>query len=312
MTIGSVRNYKLLTWLLPLLLLVALRDPVKQQAATMLDRLQTVRTLSERIRSTGVHVRELPEMKNDLERLAHKKMEIASSLLGARSEAGLYELLMLKARENNADIIAITPRQQRAGGDFVELPLAIEAAGGYYDLGRFVGAIENVNRLMRIEGLVMEKDREGRLTAAIDILVYRSADTIANKVPGRGRQEPPFQKREQYLADLEKALSVKIPVSDKLLSFTGGEDPFGAVAAAPVRKGTGVMKAPPKGGASIALKGILWKEPPLAILESLDGRTFIVRKGDTVNGLKIASITRTEVVVSSAQGNYVLHQYEDR
>jgi Tfp pilus assembly protein PilO len=309
MTIGSVRNYKLLTWILPFLLLIAARDLIKHQALLMVDRVQTVRMLSERIRSTGVHVRELPEMKNDLERLAHKKMEIASSLLGARSEAGLYELVMLKAQASNASILSITPRQQRAGGGFVELPLSIEATGGYYNLGQFVGAIENVNRLMRVEGLVMARDRSNRLTATIDLLVYRNADTLVDKAPGKGSQEAMFQKREQYLVDLEKALSVDIPASDNLFSFSGEEDPFGTVAAESVAPRGGVS-ALPKEATGLTLKGILWKETPLAILESLDGRTFIVKKGDSVNGLRIASITRTEVVIAAAQGNHVLHQYD--
>jgi Tfp pilus assembly protein PilO len=311
MTLVSVRTYQWLTWLLPVLLVVLVRDVFKEQVLSMYGRITAVRTLAARIHKTGVHVRELPEMKNDLERLAHKKMEIASSLLGAKSEAGLYDLLMLKARESNVAIVSMTPRQQRVGGDFAELPLSIEAAGGFNDLGRFIGAIENVNRLMRVEKLSMEKDRDGRLTAAIELLVYRYSDTLGGREPGTNRQEAAFQKREQYLVDLDKALSVRIPLPKNTFTLTGRDDPFGTVAAGPAATRSAAT-AGPKEPLSLVLKGILWKEPPLAILEALDGRTYIVKQGDPVNGFKVSSITRNEVVIATPQGNHVLHQYDQK
>jgi hypothetical protein len=241
-------------------------------------------------------------------------MAIASSLLGARSEASLYDLLMIKAAETDAAIVSVSPRPQRSNAGFAELPLAIEAAGTFNCLARFIAAIENVNRLMRIEELVMSKDREGRLSASLQLLVYRSIDSLASAPKtGKGakRQETVYLRREQYRTDLERALAVEVPASSNAFNFSGQGDPFGAVAAGPAKKGPATAP-PPKKPVGLTLKGILWKEPPLAILEALDGSTYIVKEGDPVNGFKVSSITRTEVVIAAPQGTYVLHQYETK
>jgi hypothetical protein len=314
MTLVTVRNYKMLVWVMPVLLVVLARGPFADQTAAMYDHIMAIRLISARIHQTGVPVRELPDMKNDFERLAHKKMAIASSLLGARSEASLYDLLMIKAAETDAAIVSVSPRPQRSDAGFAELPLAIEAAGTFNSLARFIAAIENVNRLMRIEELVMNKDREGRLTASLQLLVYRSIDSLSPApTTGKGakRKETTYLRREQYRADLERALAVEVPAPSNAFKFSGQGDPFGAVAAGPVKNGP-AMAAPPKKPVGLTLKGILWKEPPLAILEALDGSTYIVKEGDPVNGFKVSSITRTEVVIATPQGTYVLHQYETK
>jgi Tfp pilus assembly protein PilO len=314
MTLVTVRNYKMLVWILPALLVVLARDPLIDQAAAMYDHITAIRSHSASIHKTGVTVRELPDMKNDFERLAHKKKAIASSLLGAGSEASLYDLLMLKAMETDAAIVSVSPRPQRSDAGFAELPLAIEAAGTFNSLARFIAAVENVNRLMRVEELVMSKDREGRLTVSMQLLVYRSIDSMSPAPKtGKGgkRLDAVYQKREQYREDLERALSVTIQAPSNAFNFTGQGDPFGAVATVPVKKGPAAAQTPRK-PVGLTLKGILWKQPPLAILEALDGSTYIVKQGDPVNGFKISSITRTEVVIATPQGNYVLHQYDTK
>ena len=313
MTLVTVRNYKMLVWIMPVLLVVLMRGPLLDQAAAAYDHIKTIRLHSASIKKTGVTMGELPEMKNDFERLAHKKMAIASSLLGAGSEASLYDLLMLKAAETDAAIVSVSPRPQRSDEGFAELPLVIEAAGTFNGLARFIAAIENVNRLMRVEELVMSKDREGRLTASMRLLVYRSTDSVS-PAPKTGKggkhRDAAYLKGEQYREDLERALSVTIPATSNTYTFTGQGDPFGAVATGPVKKRPAAAQT--KKPIGLTLKGILWKQPPLAILEALDGSTYIVKQGDPVNGFKIASITRTEVVIATPQGNYVLHQYDTK
>lgn len=314
MTLVTVRNYKMLVWVLPVLLVALVRDPLMDQAAAMYGHIMAIRSNAASINKIGAIVRELPDMKNDLERLAHKKMAIASSLLGAGSEASLYDLLMLKAALTDAAIVSVSPRPQRTSAGFAELPLAIEAAGTFNSLARFIAGIENVNRLMRIEELVMSKDREGRLTASMQLLVYRSIDSMPpapRSAKGGKRKEAVYLKREQYRADLERALSLDVPVSSNAFDFSGQGDPFGSVATGTPKKRPASDQTPRK-PVGLALKGILWKQPPLAILESVDGSTYIVKQGDTVSGFRVSSITRTEVVIATPRGNHVLQQYDTK
>jgi Tfp pilus assembly protein PilO len=314
MTLFTARNYRILVWLLPIGLVVLSRDLLWSRVEAVYDNASAIQSLSARYRKTGVHIRELPDIKNDFEKLAHKKMEISSSLLGATSEAvSIYELLMLKAGETGVSVVTITPRPQRFDAGFAELPLVLEACGSYHGLARFTAAIENVNRIMRVEECAMSKDRSGRLTQTMKILVYRSADLPGDNDRGRGKKAAAaeFEKRGQYLADLNAALAVIVAPTSSRFAFSGQADPFGAVAS-----GSGTPSAAKdllsKKPAGLALKGIVWKELPLAIMEAVDGRTFIVHQGDTLNGYTVSSITRSDVSITSPQGTHVLHQYDQK
>ena len=139
MTVITARSYKILTWLLPMLVVLSAYTWLEKEAGGIFSRIAGTRTVSEKIRKTGVHIRELPEMKTDYENLARKKAAIASSLFGAQSEAGLYELLMLKAREADVSIVSMTPRPRRASTGFTELPLSLEVAGAFDNIARFTG-----------------------------------------------------------------------------------------------------------------------------------------------------------------------------
>jgi Tfp pilus assembly protein PilO len=313
MTVITARSYKILTWLLPMLVVLSAYTWLEKEAGGIFSRIAGTRTVSEKIRKTGVHIRELPEMKTDYENLARKKAAIASSLFGAQSEAGLYELLMLKAREADVSIVSMTPRPRRASTGFTELPLSLDVAGAFDNITRFTGMIENVNRLMRVDELSMSKDRDSKVVAAIKLLVYVYSDTLSPPQSSKGKLEAAFQKRESYLAELRNVLQVKITPPSYAYTPSGKGDPFGGS----VNPGTGtghgaVPSDTSKQTFGLALKGILWKDPPLAILETLDGRTFIVKQGENVNGSIISSIARTEVVISTPQGKHVLHQYSDK
>jgi Tfp pilus assembly protein PilO len=308
----SVRSYRILVWVLPVFLVVAARGLFLRQAETAYGNVAAAVSTSARISSTGIYVRELPEMKSDLELLANKKMAIASSLLGARYEAVLYDLLMLKARETGVSIVSIAPRPARAAAGFTELPVTLEAGGSYDNLAQFTNAIETVGRLMRVEELVMGKDRTGALIATIRLLAYRYEDSLLAGAPKKGRQETVFEKREQYIADLKGALSVVLTPPAGVFTVSGRGDPFGAERIVTGNRSAKADTAVKKSTTGLTLKGILWKAQPLAILETLDGRTFIVKPGDSVAGVTVSSITRNEITVVTPQGSHVLHQYDQK
>jgi Tfp pilus assembly protein PilO len=313
MTVIATRSYRILTWLLPALVALSAYSWLEKEAGEIVSRVSAMGAVSAKIRKTGIHIRELPEMKTDYEKLVRKKAAIASSLFGAQSEAGLYELLLQKAREADVSIIAMAPRPQRTASGFTELPLSLEVAGGFDDIARFTGLVENVNRLMRVEELALSKDRDGRVVAAIRLLVYMYSDTSSLPPASKSKLDAAFQKRETYLAELENVLQVKISPPSYAFTPSGRSDPFGMTAGREkTNSGAANQADTSKQTLGMTLKGILWKEPPLAILETLDGRTFIVKKGETVSGFTISSIERGKVTVSSPRGTHVLHQYADK
>lgn len=313
MTFISTRSYKILTPLLPVLVLLCAYSLLEKEINAIFSHVESIGTVSTKIRKTGTHIRELPEMKADFENLARKQAAIASSLFGSESESGLYELLMLKARDADVSIVSMTPRPRRAGTGFSELPLSLEVSGPYDNIARFTGMIENVHRLMRVDEFSMGKDRDGRIVAEIRLLVYMYADTGATPPSAtKSKLEAAFQKRENYLAELQNVLQVQMPPPVFAYSPSGKSDPFGSFEPDRRTVRTAPSSDDAKRNIGMTLKGILWKDPPLAILETLDGRSFIVKKGETVNGFTVSSIGRTEVTIATPQGNHVLYQYSDQ
>jgi Tfp pilus assembly protein PilO len=210
MKLVTVRSYSLLTRLFPVLVLLCAYSYLEKEVGSILTHYGAIKTVSEKIGKTGVHIRELPEMKTDFENLVRKKVEIASSLFGAQSEAALYELLLLKAREADVSIVSMSPRPRRPGSGYTELPLSLDVSGSFDEIARFTSLVENVNRLMRVDELVMSKDHDGSVLAAIKLLVYMYTDTASSPSTAKGKLEAPFQKRENYLAELGNVLQVKI------------------------------------------------------------------------------------------------------
>jgi Tfp pilus assembly protein PilO len=313
MTLISLRSYRILSWGMPLLVLFIARDLLWTECSAIYSHVVNIQAGSERIRKTGVDVRELPEMKSDYEQLAREKMKIASSLFGAKAQTGLYDLLMQKAGEASVSIVAVAPKPQKTEAGFVELPLALEVTGSFDSIALFVNVIEKVNRLMRVEDLAVAKDQTGRLSAGIRLLAYLYSDTLGPSGTGKGKKDAVYRKREEYLADLHKALEVQIAPASFSYTPGGHGDPFGATLLSGTKM-PGPVAAPSasKQPFGLTLKGILWKNPPLAILETLDGQTNIVQEGETVSGFKVSSISRTDVTIATPQGNHVLHQYDEK
>jgi Tfp pilus assembly protein PilO len=312
MTLLTPQSYRMLRWLMPVAVLFIARDFLWMQCENVYDHIVNIKAAAERIRKTGADVRELPEMKNDYEQLVRKKTKISSSMFGAESQTGLYDLLMQKAEDSKVSIVAVSPRQQKADAGFIELPLSIEVAGGFDDIALFVNAIEKVNRLMRVEEISFSKDQTGRLSAGIKVLAFLYSDTLGQAGGAKGKKEPAYQKRENYLADLRKALDVQI--APATFAYTPGEhgDPFGVVMTEGAKPATGAPPVVSNQQIGLTLKGILWKNPPLAILETLDGKTYPVQEGETVNGCKVVAIERSEVKIATPRGIHVLHQYDEK
>ncbi|MCU0608685.1 MAG: type 4a pilus biogenesis protein PilO [Chitinispirillaceae bacterium] len=307
----TTRTYSILVWLLPVLMVVGGRDLLVSGAESAWSSYTALRDASGRIDAVNRQVRELSAMKNDFQRLAEKKAAIASSLFGAKSEAGLYDLLMQKALESQASIVEVSPRPRRSDAGFVELPLSLSVSGSFDNIIRFISAVENVSRLMRVEEVAMAKDRSGRLVADLLLIAYMYSDTLgAPRQNHRGE----VVARGEYKASLQQALAVIIAAPVSQYEPAGRRDAFGSVASADTEKPAAPFQAndETENTSGLTLKGILWKEPPIAIVETLDGRTCIVRQGETVSGYRISSISRSDVVITGPRGNHVLQQYTEQ
>ncbi|MCP4649420.1 MAG: type 4a pilus biogenesis protein PilO [PVC group bacterium] len=70
------------------------------------------------------------------------------------------ELFSKVAKKNNVKLIAIEPQKPVDDQDmfFVRIPVYIDAACGYHDLGKFLNDLEYSSKLLRIENIRIEND----------------------------------------------------------------------------------------------------------------------------------------------------------
>jgi hypothetical protein len=102
---------------------------------------------------------------------------------------------------------------------------------------------------------------------------------------------------------VDKALAPAEPTS--FFSYTGSfESPFQR----PVRRTArrAVRVATPRVKVKLALKGVLMKDSPLAIISDEHGKTFICKQGDVVHDQKILTIHEDQVEMRFGSARYTL------
>jgi hypothetical protein len=144
--------------------------------------------------------------------------------------------------------------------------------------------------------------------AAAWILSASFASGIAAQAGKHGKQ-PAFGTEAAFSASfalVEKALC--LPPAPAAVRYIGGvESPFKTVAQARQSEEPGTRAAPrAQARPKLALKGILYKNNPLAILEDANGKTSILGVGDTLNGQKVTAIGKTSVKLRDRHGLYDL------
>ncbi len=303
---GKVRTYRLLSILIPLLLLLVFRGMIGSRIERVREAHSLARHERQRIEDSGVRMRRLPELKADFESLARKKAEAASSLFPAASEASLYELLFVKSDEANATVASVSSLPKRRGPDYDEVPLRLQAIGTYNELSLLVNRIETSSRILHIENLNMSLNSKGELMAELEVTAYLQREDSSAAANRKNRLQPVTP--QAYLDALQKALHVRMARQDFVYAPVAN-DPF---AAAPARRSGIRTAASSRETPNVKLKGILWKQPPLAVLESLDGQTLILREGDEIGGYRVQSIARAAVSLIGPKGTHILEQYKQK
>jgi type IV pilus assembly protein PilO len=304
---NNIRSYKILQWLLPVFFLFLTRGILQSQWEEFQNSQRAVTAQQKKMEQTGLHIRKLPDLKKDFENLALKKVETSASLFDLNHQANIYEVLLVKAGENGVTLTNVSAGAAKKSDGYYELPVKIQVSGGFHVLGKYINIIENLSRLLRVQEILLSRDNDGNLSATLEVIAYlydeNKKEELAVKQDLSGNTKP------DYVENLQQALSAKIsPSSYRYIA--SGEDLFGNVRSDKRRMATVQPDGKTENALRMRLKGILWKNPPLAILEMLDGKTWIVKTGDTIDNVKIISITPSDVTISSKTGSLVLQQYE--
>jgi Tfp pilus assembly protein PilO len=297
----TLSSYRALQWLLPLVILAVFRLPVLDKIKQVRNSIETASDEECRVSKTGVNVRSLSELKLDLEKLASKKQSIQHSLFDTENRDDFAKLILLEGEKRGVAISKILP------GDIVEkegystLSLYVEITGDFINLLSFIRNVEQINRIIKIDGLSLTKEDNGRILGRMNLSTY--VYKIQNSSSKNGNNS-------DYLSKLNKALSLR-DQNKQTTSGVGVSSPFVKEANAFRRSKSAEDALSQQKECHLKLKGILWKTPPLAVIENIDGQTYVVEEGRIIDKYTVQEIKRYSVLLSSPEGKVTLRQYDD-
>jgi type IV pilus assembly protein PilO len=152
------------------------------------NQLQTVQVKEQELR--GVYQKKSFEAANlDAYKAQMQEMEKTFegllSRLPAKSEVpGLLEDIGTRGSESGLTINSVTIQKDRVAEYYIEVPIAIDADGGYHDMGNFVSGVAAMARIVTLDDFTITTGRQNNsLNLKINAKTYRfkSSEEEANK-----------------------------------------------------------------------------------------------------------------------------------
>ena len=110
-------------------------------------------------------VADLPRFEAEYEQL-HQRWELAAELLPAdRQMSALLRKVTLAAEQSGVRLKSFRPVGPRAEQYYTELPLSIQAIGGYHQIGSFLAELANLRRIITVSQVELKasNDKENSL-----------------------------------------------------------------------------------------------------------------------------------------------------
>ena len=165
------------------------------QARAFLSGRHKVSGLRQKVQETRQGLDRLREIEQQVTRL---RAEYELPSVTPPPEQQLPELLEMIAqagRTSQVDLISVKPKgnlRELSPGTtgYLELPLQVEAAGGYHRIGKFLDQLENSRSLVRVQQLRIQPDAEDMWRHGATLLL------VAYLLPG-GETKPKAEQREK-------------------------------------------------------------------------------------------------------------------
>lgn len=124
------------------------------QLVSMEKTAKSISTLKNNIKALETDIKNLDGLKSELSTLTTKEAIYKYKMPPQEEFSSILENLSNMASINSVKIIAIEPRPPVYSESFyVEIPVFINAYCGYHQLGKFIDAVENSDRVMKITSL---------------------------------------------------------------------------------------------------------------------------------------------------------------
>ncbi|MCK5881273.1 MAG: type 4a pilus biogenesis protein PilO [Sinobacterium sp.] len=178
---------KVMAWLSLLIVIVALgyygviADLQKQEASVVAEEVR----LKKDFKKKAVDAANLAAYRVQMEEMSASFEAMISQLPSETEVPGLLEDITAKGVSSGLDFDSITLQKEQKKEFYIQLPIAIKAAGTYHDMGAFVGGVASLPRIVTLSDFTIKVTGGQRENSKLnfDVLAhtYRYNDTSKSK-----------------------------------------------------------------------------------------------------------------------------------
>lgn len=177
--IGSwPKPFKVIVWILVFAAVLTLGyvydvSDLQEGLAREQQKEQTLRAEFER---KAFQAANLDSYRKQMEEMEESFGALVSQLPSDTEVPGLLEDITKKGLESGLDISSIELGSETSQEYYIELPIEIEVAGGYHDLGSFVSGIAGLPRIVTLHDFEIDQQKTSALKMKITAKTYRYKD----------------------------------------------------------------------------------------------------------------------------------------
>ena len=154
---------------------------IKGKKEVIKEKQEEYQTLQSKLRKTMAVVKRKEEANKKLQ-FVSKRWEQAKRMLP--KESYIPELLGTLTKLSGTyevEIEYFKPLSQHTREKYVEVPIEMKISGGYHEIGRFMAAVNNMERVVNIKGLKLKgktgekaEEEEYKISASFTLITYVS------------------------------------------------------------------------------------------------------------------------------------------
>jgi Tfp pilus assembly protein PilO len=231
----------------------------------------------------------------------------------SRTLPDILQTLIRRGNDCGVVLTKIQPRPETGPANSKYVPVFLETAADYHNLGKYIAALEALPHILQIRRFSIELTRDGELNAKLLVNCLIAANGDGRQIPENAASVKDITSIYDVFALADSALNTEI-IIPAAAAVSEVNSPFRTFGARPVTGFTRVAAAAPPAKherSHIKLKGLM-KNPPLAIIEDARGQTHIKAQGEFIQNAQIIAINSNSVIFRDSSGTHELKVEENR
>ncbi len=152
---------------------------IKSKRQEIAKKQEVYQNLQNQLRKTTAVVKRKKEANRRLQIISKKWAQAQKMLPKEASIPQLLRTLTKLSGSCDVKIQHLKPSPQREKEKYTEIPIEVKIAGGYHNIGRFMAGLNNMSRIVKVQGLKLSEGKELEegefvISAAFALITYIS------------------------------------------------------------------------------------------------------------------------------------------